>query len=202
MPLTTLSAPRQVLLACACCRHIWRWITDSRSRAAVEVVERNLDGVPPGALKGAHRAAGMAVDDATSCDPLTLEAAWAAYRTIDAAGRRSDRETEWVLRRVIHHTSRVLDLAGAPPLDVEWMVADLTPHDGVPVDPAWLRWRDGVVAQMVRAIHEEWRFDELPILADALEEAGCDNADLLAHCRQPGPHSRGCWAVDALRKKL
>jgi hypothetical protein len=38
----------------------------------------------------------------------------------------------------------------------------------------------------------------MPILADALEEAGCDNADILAHCREPGVHVRGCWVVDLI----
>jgi hypothetical protein len=41
----------------------------------------------------------------------------------------------------------------------------------------------------------------LAILADALEEAGCDNADILNHCRQPGEHVRGCWVIDALLGK-
>ena len=42
---------------------------------------------------------------------------------------------------------------------------------------------------------------DLLILADALEDAGCDNADLLDHCRRPGEHVRGCWVVDALLGK-
>ena len=45
------------------------------------------------------------------------------------------------------------------------------------------------------------RFEDLPILADALEEAGCANQDLLAHCRHSGEHVRGCWAVDLLLGK-
>ena len=43
--------------------------------------------------------------------------------------------------------------------------------------------------------------DRLAVLADALEEAGCDNADLLSHLRGPGPHVRGCWALDLLLGK-
>jgi hypothetical protein len=38
----------------------------------------------------------------------------------------------------------------------------------------------------------------MPILADALEEAGCDHADILTHCREPGEHVLGCWVVDLL----
>jgi hypothetical protein len=41
----------------------------------------------------------------------------------------------------------------------------------------------------------------MPILADALEDAGCDNADILSHCRQPGAHVRGCWVVDLVLGK-
>ncbi len=41
-------------------------------------------------------------------------------------------------------------------------------------------------------------FDRMPILADALQDAGCDNLNILNHCRQPGEHVRGCWVVDLL----
>jgi hypothetical protein len=65
-------------------------------------------------------------------------------------------------------------------------------------DPAWLAWQDGTVPRLARAVYDERRFGDLPVVADALEEAGCADADLLAHLRGPGPHVRGCWAVDAL----
>jgi hypothetical protein len=51
---------------------------------------------------------------------------------------------------------------------------------------------------LATGIYDERAFDRLPILADALEEAGCDNADVLAHCRGDGPHARGCWVVDGV----
>ncbi len=44
-------------------------------------------------------------------------------------------------------------------------------------------------------------FDELPVLADALEEAGCTGAEILEHLRSPGRHARGCWALDLLLGK-
>ena len=55
--------------------------------------------------------------------------------------------------------------------------------------------------KLAQGIYEERAFDRLPILADALEDAGCDNADILSHCRGPGPHARGCWVVDLLLGK-
>jgi hypothetical protein len=59
-------------------------------------------------------------------------------------------------------------------------------------------WRTSTTVSLAQAIYEDRAFDRLPILADALEEAGCDNTDLLAHCRGDGPHVRGCWVVDLL----
>jgi len=68
----------------------------------------------------------------------------------------------------------------------------------VAVDPAWLTNKDGAAATLARSIRDGRSFDLLPILGDALEEAGCGDLGLLAHCRNPGLHARGCWVVDAL----
>jgi hypothetical protein len=57
------------------------------------------------------------------------------------------------------------------------------------------------VAPLACGIYQEGAFEDLPILADALEEAGCPDAVLLEHCRGPGPHVRGCWAVDRVRAR-
>jgi hypothetical protein len=62
-------------------------------------------------------------------------------------------------------------------------------------------WLTSTVRQLAEAIYDGRSFDRLPILADALEDAGCTNADILAHCRGSGPHVRGCWVVDSLRAK-
>ena len=57
-------------------------------------------------------------------------------------------------------------------------------------------WRTSTAVAVAYGIYEERAFDRMPILADALEDAGCDNEDILNHCRQPGEHVRGCWVVD------
>jgi hypothetical protein len=51
---------------------------------------------------------------------------------------------------------------------------------------------------LARSIYEERAFDRLPVLADALEQAGCSNSDALTHCLRAGPHERGCWVLDAI----
>ncbi|MBL8799437.1 MAG: hypothetical protein JNM56_36485 [Planctomycetia bacterium] len=62
-------------------------------------------------------------------------------------------------------------------------------------------WRTETAVSLAQAIYDERAFDRLPILGDALEDAGCDNMDILNHCREPGEHARGCWPLDLLLRK-
>jgi hypothetical protein len=63
------------------------------------------------------------------------------------------------------------------------------------------KWLTTLATKLANAIYDDHAFDRLPILADALEDAGCTDADILNHYRQPGPHARGCWVVDLLLGK-
>jgi hypothetical protein len=72
------------------------------------------------------------------------------------------------------------------------------PFHRVHFDPAWARAHGGNAAQIARAIYDDRAFDRLPVLADALMDAGCTDAAVLDHCRGPGPHVRGCWVVDGV----
>jgi hypothetical protein len=81
-------------------------------------------------------------------------------------------------------------------------------RDPPPVPPGVLVWQEGTVIRMATAIYDERDLpsghlgpQRLAVLADALEEAGCTDPDLLSHLRQPGPHFRGCWAVDLILQK-
>jgi hypothetical protein len=75
------------------------------------------------------------------------------------------------------------------------------PFRPVGIDPAWLAWNDGAIRKLAEGIYRERALSRLPVLADALEEAGCSEADVLGHLREPGPHTRGCYALDALLGK-
>jgi len=75
------------------------------------------------------------------------------------------------------------------------------PFRPIALELNWLRRDDNIVLKMASILYQERRFVDLPILADALEDSGCDNADILAHCRGSGPHVRGCWVVDLLLGK-
>jgi hypothetical protein len=72
------------------------------------------------------------------------------------------------------------------------------PFRRVLVRPEWLSWDRSTVLRLAEHIDQEGRFDELPVLGDALEEAGCRDEALLDHCRGRGEHARGCWVLDVL----
>ena len=80
------------------------------------------------------------------------------------------------------------------------LATDVFRHHLVPVafDPAW---RTEVAVALARGMYESRDFAPMPVLADALDDAGCDEPDILAHCRKPGPHVRGCWVVDLVLGK-
>ena len=76
----------------------------------------------------------------------------------------------------------------------------------VTISPAVLAWHDSIVVRLAEAAYEERQLPagtldsgRLSILADAMEEAGCTDTDILGHLRGPGPHVRGCWVVDLVR---
>jgi hypothetical protein len=77
------------------------------------------------------------------------------------------------------------------------------PFHLVSLAPSWLAWSESTVVKLAQAAYEKRHWpagtldsERLAVLADALEEAGCDNADILRHLRGPGPHVRGCWVLD------
>ncbi|MDY3558780.1 hypothetical protein R5W23_005937 [Gemmata sp. JC673] len=62
-------------------------------------------------------------------------------------------------------------------------------------------WRTDTTAALAAQMYESRDFGAMPVLADALQDAGCDSDDILNHCRGPGPHVRGCWVVDLVLEK-
>jgi hypothetical protein len=63
------------------------------------------------------------------------------------------------------------------------------------------QWRTDTALALAHQMYESRDFGAMPILADALQDAGCDNEDILSHCRGDGPHVRGCWVVDLVLGK-
>jgi len=100
----------------------------------------------------------------------------------------------------VEYCAWAVERAGrADPSDISARIAGVVRDIfGDPARPDALdpRWRSADVVGLARGIYEDRAFDRLPILADALMDAGCADEDILTHCRDAGPHVRGCWVVD------
>jgi hypothetical protein len=160
-------------------------------RSQLELDRRRRSGVPSADLK----------DEAARLSRLD-NAAWAVYTALmgakyqtlpvpysygpvslmnrcrNALGNEPDAERKY-------HANVLRDIFGNP-------VRPVT------LDPAWLTPK---VVALAQDVYDNRTFVRLPLLADALEQAGCNNADILAHCRGPGPHVLGCWLVDLILGK-
>jgi hypothetical protein len=180
------------LFACDGCRRLWWLLRDKRSRTAVEVSEHYADGlVGPAELAAAAGDARRAADEAERARSRGWYAAWTAAMTAEEARAAA----EWVAANAAFDAELLRDIFG-------------NPFRPASLDPAWLTWSTGTVPKIAQAAYDERELPSghldtarLAILADALEEAGCDLPDLLGHLRGPGPHVRGCWAVDLLLGK-
>lgn len=211
------TGPRKLrLFVCACARQLWDVYHDERSRRGIEASERFADGEAGEAERRAAWVAALEAQADASWDATreAIAAAWAAHADVTVGAihviedvarvhaRRAAREAaakgQWRAVRQARDTAALVVRARQCDL-----LRDLfgNPWRPVPVAPAWLAWSGGTVPRMARAIYDGRRFDDLPYLADALEEAGCDDGALLAHCRQRGEHARGCHVVDLLLGK-
>jgi hypothetical protein len=219
-----LSERKARLFAVAVCRRIWHLLTDEQNKRAVEVADLYADGVTSRQkMKVAQRKAA----DAPAAPGMTLAsfladsaATWACYvapdsacpavRTLSAADKvaslalgaaaavqsSSVRDSKWDKARsheLMAQAALLRDIFGNPFHPLPRMDANV------------LAWRDGTVVRLAQAAYEERLLpsghldpDRLAVLADALEEAGSTDAELIGHLRSPGPHIRGCFVVDLL----
>jgi hypothetical protein len=214
------------LFICACCRRIWDVLPDEHSRMAVEMAEAYADLlIPPNVLVRAHEAATTALYFETliadlqpgpwSNAPreaasqlmfsnLALEAAEGAAQA--SATKTSRRERHDVRTRRRAWTTALIAEKRAQSHLLREIFGNPYPQKNV--EPEWLAWKGGTVWRLAQEAHDGRSLPSgtldvatLAVLADALEEAGCTNADILDHCRQPGEHVRGCWVIDLLLGK-
>ena len=186
-------APRKLrLFACACGRQLWQLLIDERSKIAVMTSESFADGQASisdleTARNDALEASELLEDRCVPGGPIDSEEIWSAA------------EVAWEIASTHPHPWHVA-YAVKNPAKCAHLLGDVfgNPFRPVAFDPAW---RSSTVASLAEAIYAERAFDRLPILADALEDAGCTSSDVLEHCRQPGEHVRGCWVVDLVLGK-
>jgi hypothetical protein len=174
------------LFAVACYRLAWdKGDGHGGGREEVAVAERFADGEATGEELGEAGAVAdwgpwhpWAYAAACACGPDAYQGAWYAAQDAALAGW-DDREPWGGVAALGRHAGLLRELFN-------------------PFRPGALapRWRTDAVARLAAVAYDERAFDRLPVLADALEEAGCTDAQLLAHLRGPGPHVRGCFALD------
>jgi hypothetical protein len=218
---------RRLRLFCvACCRSVWDAL-DERSRQVIEVSERFADGqarktelavASEGAVQ-AERVAGQTLQEAIRAGDDPPRAEFRLWESSTVAAR-------WTVGMSV--SIQVVDIVHMAAQNIRYLLvaegvtspqaaaaqqregslqADLVrcifgnPFRPVAADMAWLAWNGGTMPRLARAIYDGRAFGRLPVLADALEEAGCAERAFLEHCRSLGPHARGCWVVDALLGK-
>jgi hypothetical protein len=190
------------LFAAACCRRIWNLLADERLQTAVGVAERYADGRAGDEELGQACLAAVRVDEARP-GPASAVAWFVHWATLPVRGP----SLKEAIRLLLEIPGQFAEREGQA--DLLRCIFDPWPfHPSPIIDPDWLAWNEGLVRRLAEAAYEERTLPagtldpaRLAVLADALEEAGCTEAELLGHLRGPGPHVRGCWALDVVLGK-
>jgi hypothetical protein len=194
------------LFACACIRDAWPLLTDHSSREFVEAVERYADGSK---TEEELAASWKAVDPSNVSQEL-----YGALRTLAVLTHKLHpyvNPLHWNASMAMDVAKVVIELAGDEERErvrqSDFLRCQFQYQVGFvfsfspPASSSVLSWKHGAIPQLAQGIYDEGAFDRLPMLAKALEEAECDNDELIGHCRSEEPHIRGCWALDVVLGK-
>jgi hypothetical protein len=180
------------LFACACVRAVWP-LTGEAEHPAVLVAEQFADG-----LAGEAELLAARNSDWAPCGAWSRRGA-SARTTVRAAANATTSPVAW--SAALNAASACAQIGLVPELEQEEqcrLLRDIVLHplhSPPRLGPAWLT---ATVLVIAGPCYERRDFTDLPILGDALEDAGCSDEGILAHLRDGGPHVRGCWALDAV----
>jgi hypothetical protein len=199
------------LFACACCRGIWPLLMRPEVRHAVETSELFADGLAPR----------TSLEEAVAnVRPVLSQTEWlSGYAAAEAAGVNSWQAAQftplWAAEAQAESVARwCLRMTGKEYLAEQLAAAVWEQTRGhqcsllreifgdrlsqKSIDRRWGCWKDGRIVRLAQSIYDEGNFDQLPRLGELLQRAGCDDADILTHCRRRRVHVRGCWVLDLL----
>ena len=186
------------LFACACCRRVWRYASDKRLAGIIDAIEQYANG------------------EAAERDRLT------AQKAAIAVGRGTDLPQNCIAGELLSAAQKTVLWKEPYPGELAYAAVGWgsNSHDlmegeraaqgvivkemfGNPFRPVIFShsWHTETAVALARQMYESRDFGAMPILGDALQDAGCDNAEVLGHCRGSGPHVRGCWVVDLVLGK-
>jgi hypothetical protein len=220
-----MSERKMRLFAVACCRKIWFLLMAERSRQGIEIAEQYVDGLvgedrllEPWPVGGNYpELPGQSSQDENKAARFAWDAAQMA-----GARPRGSADIHVLLREVMYYSAgamawHIVGFAGTLYSASAWAEAwnnveadeyqeqtkfmrDIfgNPFRPINLTPSLLTSK---VVSFATQMYESRDFSAMPLLADALNDAGCDNTDILNHCRQPGEHVRGCWVIDRLLGK-
>jgi hypothetical protein len=175
------------LLACAMCRSISWLLKDERLLQALDVAESLADLRP----KKSEIARAVALVLAAFVKPVVQDGSVNIEHHAWSAVRNAIDKNQWL------EACMDVDSASSDDGPVSTRIGFVrcifgNPFGQVEFSP---EWRTETVLALVRGIEATRDYSAIPILADALEDAGCDSEEILNHCRGPGPHVLGCWVV-------
>jgi hypothetical protein len=187
------TARKRVFFSAACCRLVWPWIVvDNRCRRAVEYLENQFDRTFTSEEAEEILLDVKDADRHPDAETPLLQLAGAGL-VYDAG------DTQTTIGRLLRCFEGYGDLKERA-VQISHIMRCIVgnPFRPVSFDPAW---RTSTVVALAQGMYDARDFSPMPILADALQDAGCDNDDILNHCRGSGLHVRGCWVVDLVLGK-
>jgi hypothetical protein len=213
------------LFATACCRRIAHVISDENTRMIVDVSEKYADGMNV-SLDFEFQNFGFSDfhnyrdnRQVTVIEAIALSAVSCLRHRLKCSDASQDSSfvmghpelarqnlTKEEQERIVNSRGATVKMATINKarkqelIEQARLIRDIfgNPFRPVTINPSWLT---ATVIALATSIYSEKAFDRLPILADALQDAGCENDEILNHLRQPGEHCRGCWALDLVLAK-
>jgi len=183
------------LFSCACCRAVWEGL-DAACRELIDAAEMFADSKLSAEADEMARAriSGPALDrDTPFSEYLTQRMAHICWHR---------NASEAALESSMIHLPLYGSITSQREADERQckLIRDIfgNPFRPVAFDPSW---RTTTAVAIAKGMYESRDFAPMPILADALQDAGCEHADILDHCRGSGPHVKGCWVVDLVLGK-